>query len=294
MGSLNGCLIDPLEKKIDVAKNNIAEWYEYFEGKVYVAFSGGKDSQVLLHLVRNMFPDVPAVYFQTGLEWPDTHKIVNRTENVIKMMPRIPFHKVIEKYGYPIISKQVANKIFIIRHSQKLASRTRQIHWNTIHQLPKKYRYLLAAPFKISAKCCTYMKKEPGQKFVNQTGRKPMIGVLHSDSRLRYRSWERFGCNAFSKKGLNGHGDGPESRPIMSWTSDDVWAYIRKNGIEYARLYDMGWRQTGCMYCGYGLGFEEEPNRFQKMKELYPKHYRFVIEKLKFGEVFDFIGAPYK
>lgn len=80
----------------------------------------------------------------------------------------------------------------------------------------------------------------------------------------------------------------------MSWDSEDVWEYIHRFGLEYSSLYDKGWKQTGCMFCGYGLQFEPEPNRFQRMKEMYPKHYKFVIEKLKFGEVFDFIGAPYK
>lgn len=291
---VNDCRIKDLDYKIELAKNNIFEWYEYFQGKVYVAYSGGKDSSVLLHLVRGMYPEVPAVYYKTGLEWPEIEKMVNKTENVVKLRPRIPFHKVIERWGYPIISKQVAGKLFVLRHAKNLGSRQRQVHWKTVNQLPKKYRYLLAAPFDISAKCCIYMKKEPGSKYVKQTGRQPFIGVLHSDSRLRQRSWERFGCNAFDKKGLNGVGSGPESRPIMSWDSEDVWGYIHRFGLEYSSLYDKGWTQTGCMFCGYGIQFEEEPNRFQRMKDMYPKHYKFVIEKLKFGEVFDFIGVKYK
>ncbi len=90
------CEIKDLDYKIELAKNNIFEWYEYFQGKVYVAYSGGKDSSVLLHLVRGMYPEVPAVYYKTGLEWPEIEKMVNKTENVVKIRPRIPFSQKIQ------------------------------------------------------------------------------------------------------------------------------------------------------------------------------------------------------
>ena len=59
-----------LDKKIQVTQTRIIEWYEYFQGKVYVSFSGGKDSTVLLDIVRHIYPDVLAVYIDTGLEYP--------------------------------------------------------------------------------------------------------------------------------------------------------------------------------------------------------------------------------
>ncbi len=56
-----------LEDKITFTKVMIAQWYRYYSGMVYVAFSGGKDSNVLLHMVMSMFPDVPGVFNNTGL-----------------------------------------------------------------------------------------------------------------------------------------------------------------------------------------------------------------------------------
>ena len=60
-----------LEEKIQISTARIIEWYEHWDGKVAVSFSGGKDSTVLLDLVRNVYPDVIAVYSDTGLEFPE-------------------------------------------------------------------------------------------------------------------------------------------------------------------------------------------------------------------------------
>lgn len=59
----------PLERKIQITQNRIQEWYMHYDGGVYVSFSGGKDSTVLAHLTRQLFPDVPLVFSNTGLEF---------------------------------------------------------------------------------------------------------------------------------------------------------------------------------------------------------------------------------
>ena len=73
----------PLEVKIEKSKLRIREWYENFDGNVHVSFSGGKDSTVLLHLVRSLYPEVPGVFSDTGLEFPEIRAFVKTVENVV-------------------------------------------------------------------------------------------------------------------------------------------------------------------------------------------------------------------
>ena len=100
-----------LEEKIQISTARIIEWYEHWDGKVYVSFSGGKDSTVLLDLVRRVYPDVPAVFSDTGLEFPEIREFVKSFDNVVWVKPKLTFTEVITKYGYPIISKNISNTI---------------------------------------------------------------------------------------------------------------------------------------------------------------------------------------
>lgn len=113
----------PLDRKIQITATRIIEFYNYFHGNVYVSFSGGKDSTVLLHIVRRLFPDVPAVFSNTGLEYPELQKFVKSFDNVITIYPRMKFMDVISQYGYHLISKEVAEAIYYARRVPPPANR---------------------------------------------------------------------------------------------------------------------------------------------------------------------------
>lgn len=99
----------PLYLKVRLTKQRIREWISHYgEDGVYVSFSGGKDSTVLLHLVREEFPDVPAVFCNTGLEYPEIVQFVKSFDNVEIIRPKKNFRQVIQDYGYPFISKEVS------------------------------------------------------------------------------------------------------------------------------------------------------------------------------------------
>ena len=105
------------ESKLRLARKRIEDWYDYWDGDVYVSFSGGLDSTVLLHMVRDyLYNDIPAVFSNTGLEYPEIVEFVKTFDDVTIIKPEKSFRQVIKDYGYPIISKETAAKIRKLRH----------------------------------------------------------------------------------------------------------------------------------------------------------------------------------
>ena len=106
----------PLHKKIGITIARIAEWYEAFNGNVYVSLSGGKDSTVLWDITHKLFPDVPAVFSNTGLEYPEIQQFAKSICTDV-VSPKMTFTDVIKQYGYPIISKEVSEAIYYARRN---------------------------------------------------------------------------------------------------------------------------------------------------------------------------------
>ena len=103
----------PLYLKVRLTKQRIREWVNHYgvDG-VYVSFSGGKDSTVLLHLVRQEYEDVPGVFVNTGLEYPEIVRFVKSFKNIEIIRPKKNFRQVIQDYGYPFISKEVSERVY--------------------------------------------------------------------------------------------------------------------------------------------------------------------------------------
>ena len=154
----------------------------------------------------------------------------------------------------------------------------------------ERYQFMLDAPFEISQKCCSVMKKSPAHKYCKETGRVPITAQMASESRLRTQQWVRNGCNGFDLKY-------PISNPMSFWFDDDVLAYLKMNDIKPCKiygdivsddelmgqldfndilgsgtldlgrpdLYTTGCHRSGCIACGFGLTREtsKEKSRFQ-------------------------------
>ena len=289
----------PLDIKIRMTERRIRDWYEAFDGEVYVSVSGGKDSQVLAHIVKNLYPDVPCVFVNTGLEYDSVRlKGIELSDQVL--IPEMNFVQVITKYGYPVISKEVSLKVKETRscpngYASKSFNGKRSGRFDL-----SKYKYLLDAPFRISHQCCDVMKKKPAKKYEKNTGYKPFIGTLASESRLRKQKWTRYGCNAFEQSR-------PTSQPLSFWTEQDILQYIKTNELQIADVYGSigymdddgmiydndlfnksmklqttGVDRTGCVFCMFGI--KQDTEKFLRLKELEPKKYDFVMRGGKFDE----------
>lgn len=289
-----------LERKIGITQARIAEWYNHWQGQVYIAFSGGKDSTVLLDLVRKLYPDVKAVFSNTGLEFPEIVEFVKTFDNVDIIRPKMPFNNVIEKYGYPVISKEQSGYIYEFRNSKSQKLKDLRLNGNSYgsFKISNKWKYLIYAPFKISDKCCDVLKKEPAERYEKQTGKKPYIATLAEESNLRMSNYLKYGCNSFNNKR-------PISKPLSIWTEQDILEYIDIFKLPIAKVYGKlskddegkyyltGEKRTGCMFCMYGCHLEKEPNKFQRLAKTHPKIYDYCINKLKLGEVLEFINVNY-
>jgi len=283
-----------LDMKIEIAEARILEFYHKLNGKVYISFSGGKDSTVLLHLARSIFPNIEAVFCDTGLEFPEIKQFVKTYDNVTTIRPEMPFRKVIEEYGYPIVSKEVADTIYYakknpdgFRYKQKLSG---ELKGKSKYD-QSKWKYLLDAPFDVNAKCCAVMKKRPFSKFTKETGKYPIIGTTAAESMLRERAWIMNGCNTF-KDGKN------KSQPLSVWTEKDIKEYIDRFDIKLADPYYMGYTRTGCIYCAFGAHLEKHPNRFQNLQRTHPNLHEYCMKSkelggLGMGQALDYIGVKY-
>ena len=281
----------PLSAKIIMTKRRIRDWYEYWDGQVYVSFSGGKDSTVLLHMAREMYPDIEAVFVNTGLEYPEIQKFVKTFDNVTILRPKMRFDEVIKKYGYPMISKEVSQAIWYARKGSKWANNYfegfdgKEKPHSFKKAMYSKYKPLTETDFLCSNNCCRIMKE------------KPLIAIMASESKKRETAWLIAGCNTFDAKK-------PTSKPMSFWTEQDVLQYIKEYNIQIASVYGdivyadnpeqmrledycvdcgreelatTGCDRTGCIFCGFGCHLEKEPSRFQRLKQTHPRQYEYCL-----------------
>ena len=263
-----------LSQKIDHTLGTIDTFVSRLGGldKVYCSFSGGKDSTVLLHLCRVLFPDILAVFCNTGNEYPEIIKFVRQTQAagaVISIIrPQFTPRQIWAKYGFPLIGKETADRVHKVRINPH--SKTAGIYMgNGKFRLALKWRYLLTEPYETSAMCCNKLKKEPFHRFERETGRRPIVGTMAAESKLREIQYLRQGgCNVF--------GESPASKPLSIWTEADIWEYIRAQNLPIAEIYHKGAARTGCMGCGFGSQFADD-TRFDTLLREHPKCYDMIM-----------------
>ena len=223
----------PYDKKLELAQFCVDEALKVSKNPC-IAFSGGKNSLVVLHMVIKKNPDVMVLFNNTTNEMPETLKYVRWLAkewelNFYEVRPNTNYWKIVEKYGFP--------------------------HHN---------RYYNKEP-----KCCYYLKKKPAEKFYKEHNIDCVFtGISAYESRVRKIWAATQGMFYKSKNWLHTY-------PIMFWSEEDVWAYIKENDLPVNPAYEKyGIDRTGCIACTGFIGWQE------KMLKVNPKLYEYVMRKM--------------
>jgi 3'-phosphoadenosine 5'-phosphosulfate sulfotransferase (PAPS reductase)/FAD synthetase len=309
----------PLSIKAAMTRTRIRSFINYYgEDGAYISFSGGKDSTVLLDLVRQDFPNVPVVYIDTWMEYPESRQFVKDLgiSNLTVLKPDKTMPQIIKECGWCVPSKDVAECIYYARQGsdwalKKLDGLDKNGQYSEYRQRYIKWKFLLDAPFKISHLCCIEMKEKVVAKYEEETGRHPILALMADESARRKEAYLRTGCNAFDDVSR------PMSKPMGFWKTQDVLHYIKEHNLTISPVYGdivsldvaagaptifdlmgdysccdlctTGEQRTGCMFCPVGChldGFR----KFNAVKERYPAVYDYFCG-LGLQEVIDYLRA---
>lgn len=321
----------PLEQKVMIAKDRIRSFVRFYgTDGVYVSFSGGVDSTVLLHIVRSIYPDVRALFLDTWMEWPQIRAFVSEFPSVDTKKPCMGMKEIIKNYGWCFPSKDVAEAIWAARKGQKWAiNKLRGLDKdgkpNKYREQYKKWLPLYESKFIISPYCCDEQKEKPAYEYEEETGRHPIIGTMASESARRKETYLRTGCNtfdttiaydAYTGEEIRRNNNRPMSRPISIFSKQDILQYIIKNHLKYAAPYGKileadqvegqcafdfcpcgklkctGESRTGCMFCPVGCHLDGLA-KFERLKAYNRKVYEYVMEELGEKDLIEWIRKNY-
>lgn len=282
-----------LDDRIRDACHRIEELYYETGGKCYVSFSGGKDSTVLLALIKlceevlTIPPNsIPAVFSNTGIELGITYDFVkwvkaNYYPNVQVIFPVKPFSWVMEHEGKPLKSKMKSKDLRQYHYGKRselllllLLGQCGTGKLSSKHRLGDKDLHMVHDdfPIKPSNKCCDWMKKKPFEKYAKENGmlgnmqgvRIAEGGARESAANVRLRTGGKL-CT-WIKGGII------QKAPIIDWSDSEVDEFIEKYNVPLSDAYTkFGFKRTGCMACPYAREVDEdlkylyfhEPNRYK-------------------------------
>lgn len=249
----------PLMDKIQRAHRIISETLSQFSHPI-VAWSGGKDSTVLLHLVLQHNPSIPVIFNDTGVEFPETYEFIKQMEvewnlTLYRTKPAKTFWQCVKEYGWPLGGKK---NIDHSRHAQRKTKVQRAL--SGLH---------------VSSRCCHYLKERPAKEMYTSLGINVVFcGLLAHESRNRALAIMQKGEVYYRKKQRCW-----QSLPLACWTDEDIRAYHRLYNVPYSRLYDMGHDRNGCWPCGMSVRY----GRYKALRESHPKLFRFLMVEKGMG-----------
>lgn len=308
-------IMTELDKKISDAMHRIEDLYHSTNGECYLSFSGGKDSTVILAIIKMCeeiytIPknSIPAVFSNTGLELGATIDFVKWCkesgwyENIEIIRPDKSFDWILKNYGKPIKSKMKSE--FLSRYHRGMRTE------NTIRNLfglnnkvikikiADKDMHLLHDDFdiKISEQCCRILKKKPFAKYNKEKKIKGYIlGERMAEGGARALNNQKR-INEGGKFCTKTKGEYIVKLPIVDWSDKDIEEFIEKYNVPLSKAYtEHGYDRTGCFLCPYskyignnlGKLHQYEPNRYKAAMHWLKDVYIAQNVKLPFDEEYE-------
>lgn len=333
----------PYSIKRRMAESRIKEFYNECQKRglnCHVSV-GGLDSIVLGSLIREMGygpEEVPFVSAST-LEDLSIQK-VHKELGCIVVKPLKNKTNILQEEGFPVLSKRIANKINTImnptednktvRHAIITGECGEQGHFATDSkmQLPKTYLKMFGGfdeegrklgygnptNFKVSHKCCYYLKEAPCDNWAKENNSVPFLGLMASEGGQRADALEEHGCNYFGKTTARScpfafffHSDVVHLAVDLKVHIPEIYGEVKisekKNEFGDYEYSTTGEQRTGCSMCGFGIQLESRPHRFDRLYERNPKEWDFWMNrcctdeegiKYGWGRVLDYIGIPWR
>lgn len=300
------------EEKIDVATERVIEWTEICadNGKNYAVSVGGLDSIVLLLFVRKILGECEGISV-SALEDTSIQK-VHKELGVTAIKPDKNFVQVLNEYGFPVLSKQLAGKIEHLQTPKEKADK-RLLYYNHAlmtgqtgpwggfvysesmkleDDILEKFGGHYAedrpeleckcAPFRVSDKCCYVMKEAPSIRYQQEHNIFPFLGLMQIEGGQRRFSLRKYGCNYVGKGTARSCPFNYFSRQDLLTLALELKAPVPEIYGEIVRDPDGTLRttkaqRTGCNMCGFGVQLEGRPHRFDRLKERNPKYWDFLM-----------------
>ena len=255
--------------------------------KPAVSISGGSDSDIILDIIYRVDDQKKCryIWFDTGLEYEATKDHIKFLEkkygiHIDRIRPKMTVPASVRKYGQPFISKYVSAQIEKLQKAgfnwedepySVLAKRYPDggsaIKW-WCNQFKKKTvcgrsffdidhngklkEFLMGQPptFKVSAKCCTYAKKNPSHQLMRDGYDLSVTGVRKCEGGIRSRVYDQ----CFSKvDGFNLY------MPIFFFTDEDKEEYCKIFNVTHSECYTKwGFKRTGCSCCPFSRDLSKE------------------------------------
>lgn len=312
----------PYNIKIIHAEQKIDEFCDWAErnNKNLCLSIGGLGSLTLYKFLKKLKVDFTPISVSI-LEDKSIQKIHHTIPDMVYLKPYKSKVEVIREFGFPIISKEKAAKIEIIQtpnlNEKQLVKSimigiTSKNKYSEKTKLPDKwiklfggyYNYLRpdlncqCAPFKVSDRCCKWMKEQPCIDWQNQFDMIPFLGLMASEGGQREMSLIQYGCNYYGD-------DKIRSCPFAIFNQDNLLQLALDLSVEVPEIYGEIIRlpdgklkttkaeRTGCSMCGFGIHLEKRPHRFDRLKENNYDEWKFWMYDMGWGEVLSYIGIEW-